>query len=285
VGKRKGDNRWLWTVVCMFGFLSFVPFVWAAVQVRTKPFRTAAIISSVGSAVAFVAAAAGGLLEAAERNQALRESGAPDSVVNATVASGDTWAVWVIAAVWLGSSLYALYLNPEYVQSRARRLGYQSVGSGSVQGVPPPTPSSAWGAPAPSASTMQITNNIYGGVNNVNAQATVVQAGGNVSGVNGGKVDQTATSSGFQAEVVLAFISQYRAALTELDLGSRQAAEAQLDQLEAEISSPEPDEFVVNRLLHTLKALAHHAVSSGVTRAAAAAGSALMATLLSNWPF
>ena len=285
MGKRKGDHRWLWTVICMFGFLSFVPFLWAAVQVRTKPFRTAAIISSVGSAMAFAAAAVGGLFEAAERTQTLRESGAPDSVVDATVASGDTWAVWVVVAVWLGSGLYALYLNPEYVQWRARRLGHQYVGGGSVQGVPPPTPSSAWGAPAPSASTMQITNNIYGGVNNVNAQATVVQAGGNVSGVNGGKVDQTATSSGLQAEVVLAFISQYRAALTDLDPGSRQAAEAQLDQLEAEISSPEPDEGVVNRQLHTLKALAHHAVASGLTKAAATAGSALMATLLSTWPF
>jgi hypothetical protein len=102
---------------------------------------------------------------------------------------------------------------------------------------------------------MHVTNNIYGGINNVNAQATVVQAGGNVRGVNGGKVEQSATSSGLQAEVVLAFISQYSAALNELEPGSRRAAEVQLDQLAMEMTSSAPNEDVVSQHLHTLRLL------------------------------
>lgn len=284
MGKHKGDHRWLWTVVCTFGMFSFVPFVWAAVQVRGKRFSTAAIVSSVGAAIAFTSASVGGLFEAAEQAQTLRESGVPESVVKASVARGDAWAYWVIVAVWLGSSLYALYLNPEYVQWRSRRLGHQSLSGGSVPPFSPPAAPTSWIAPAPSTSTVQITNNIYGGVNNVNAQANVVQAGGNVKGVHGGKVEQSATSWGVQPEVVLAFISQYRAALVEMDHGSRQVAEVQLDQLAAEMRSAEPDEVVVNRHLHTLKALAHHAVASGAAKAAAVAGSTLMATLLDGWP-
>jgi len=205
--------------------------------------------------------------------------------VEAAGVSGDAWASWVFAAVWLGLSLYALYLNPEYVRWRASRLGNRGVSGGSVQNAPPPVPSTAWAAPGPSASTVQITNNIYGGTNNVNAQATAIQSGGSVMGINGGKVEQSATSTGLQAEVVLAFINQYRAALLELDDRSRRAAEAQLDQLAAEMTSQEPDEDAVNQHLHTLKALAHHAVASGVTKAAMTAGSALMSTLLSSWPF
>jgi len=181
--------------------LSFLPFIWAAIQVRTKSFRTAAIISSVGSATVFVSAAAGGFFEAAEQEQKLRDSGVPDSVVEAAGASGDAWASWVFAAVWLGLSLYALYLNPEYVRWRASRLGNRGVGGGSFQNAPPPVPSTAWAAPWPSASTVQITNNIYGGTNNVNAQATAIQSGGSVMGINGGKVEQSATSTGLQAEV------------------------------------------------------------------------------------
>ncbi len=283
MGKRKGDHRWLWTVVCTFGMLSFVPFIWAAIQVRTKSFRTAAIVTSLGSAAAFVSATAGGLFEAAEQSQKLRDAGVPDSVVEATVVRGAAWAYWVLAALWLGSSLYALYLNPEYVRWRAGRLGSQGVG-GSAQHIPP-APLSARVSPAPLAPTAQITNNFYGGSNNVNAQATAVQSSGNVTGINSGKIEQTATSTGFQAGEVLAFIDQYRAALVELDYGSRQAAEAQLDQLAVEMTSDAPDEAVVSRHLHTLRALAHHAVASGVTKAAAVAGSALMSTLLGNWPF
>lgn len=289
VSKRKGDNRWLWTVICLFGLLSFVPFVWAAVQVRTRRFVTAAIVNTVGSAAAFGAASLGGILESAERAQTLRESGVPDAVVDATVERGDAWAYWVVVAVWLGSSLYALYLKPEYVQWRTRHMGPQNVIGWPSQHIPPPPPphpsSRVWGAPEPSASTVQITNHIYGGVNNVNAQATVVQAGGNVKGVNGGRVDQSAVSSGLQPEVVLAFISRYRAALAELDPDSRQAAEAELALLAVAISSPQPDEAMVNRQLLTLKALAQQAIASGAAKAAATAGSALMATLLSNWPF
>ncbi len=285
MSKRKGDHRWLWTVVGTFGMLSFIPFIWAAIQVRTKSFRTAAIINSLGSATVFAAAAVGGVFEAAEQTENLRAAGVPDSVLEAAGVRGAAWASWVFAAVWLGSSLYALYLNPEYVRWRASRLGHQGVGDGPVPHVPPPAPLSAWASPAPTASAVQITNNIYGGVNNVNAQATAVRAGGNVSGINGGKVEQSATSTGLQADVVLAFINQYRAALIELDDGSRRAAEAQLDQLAAEMRSPEPNEESVKGHIHTLKALAHHAISSGATKAAAAAGSALMSTLLGSWPF
>ena len=283
MGKRKGDNRWLWTVVCTFGMLSFVPFIWAAVQVRTKSFRTAAIVSSLGSATAFVSASVGGLFEAAEQSQKLRDAGVPDSVVEATVVSGPAWVSWVLMALWLGSSLYALYLNPEYVRWRTGRLGSQGAG-GSAQHIPP-SPLGAWGAPTPLAPTAQVTNNFYGGSNNVNAQAAAVQSSGNVEGIHSGRIEQSATSTGFQADVVLAFIDQYRAALVELDHGPRQAAEAQLDQLAVEMTSGAPDEVVVSRHLHTLKALAHHAISSGGTKAAAAAGSALMSSLLGAWPF
>ena len=301
MGKRKGDNRWLWTVVCTFGMLSFVPFIWAAIQVRTKRFGTAAIINIVGSATVFVAAALGGVFEAAEQTEKLRDAGASESAVEAAGLNGDAWASWVFVAVWLGSSLYALYLNPEYVQWRASRLGQQGVDSGPASSIPPPAPprawvpggsaqhvpppANAWAGHVPAAPSVQITNNIYGGVNNVNSQATTVQAGGNVSGVNGGRVKQSATSTGLQADAVLAFMAQYRAALLELDDGSRRAAETQLNQLAAEIASPELDEDSVRSHLHTLRALAHHAVASGARGAAAAGGSALMSTLLNNWPF
>jgi len=286
MGKRKGDRRWLWTVVITFGLLSFAPFVWAAIQVRTRRFKTAAVIVSAASAVAIVCAVIGGLFEAAQRSQSLREAGVPDDVVAATVAPGDAWATWVIAGVWLGTCLYALYLNPEYLEWRARRLGGENVAVVPTYYPSPQTPSHSWAAPQPmTPPVQQITNHIYGGTNNVNAQATVVQAGGDVRGVNGGKVAQSASSAGLEPEVVLAFISQYRAALRELDVGSRQAAEAQLDQLSVEMASSAPDEAIVSRNIHTLKALAHHAVTSGLTRAAATAGSAMMATLLNNWPF
>lgn len=285
MGKRKGDRRWLWTVVVSFGLLSFVPFVWAAIQVRTKRFKTAAVIVSAVSGVAIVCAVIGGFFAAAQRSQSLREAGVPDDVVAATVAPGDAWATWVIAGVWLGTCLYALYLNPEYLEWRARRLGGQNLDAVPTYYPSPQTQSQPWAAPQPMTPPVQITNHIYGGTNNVNAQATVVQAGGDVREVNGGKVAQSASSAGLEPEAVLAFISQYRAALRELDVGSRQAAEAQLDQLSVELASSAPDEAIVRRNIHTLKALAHHAVTSGLTKAAATAGSALMATLLNNWPF
>ena len=132
---------------------------------------------------------------------------------------------------------------------------------------------------------MHIAQYIYGGNNNVSAHATAVQSGGDVTGINGGMVEQSATSTGLPADAVFAFINQYRAALLELDYGSRQAAEAQLDQLAAEMSSDEPDAVVVKGHLHTLRALAHQAATGGATKAAAVAGSALMSTLLNNWPF
>ena len=143
MGKRDGDNRWLWTVVCTFGMLSFVPFIWAAVQIRTKSFRAAAIISSVGSTTVLVSAAVGGIFEAADQAQQLRASGVPDSVVKAAGVRGDAWAYWVFAAVWLGLCLYALYLNPEYVRWRASRLGNRRVSGGSGQNARPPVPLTA----------------------------------------------------------------------------------------------------------------------------------------------
>jgi hypothetical protein len=126
---------------------------------------------------------------------------------------------------------------------------------------------------------------VNGGNNSFSAQATSIQASGDVSGVSGGHIEQSVTSTGLQPEVVLAFISQYRAALTELDRGTQQAAQAHLDQLTNELSAYQPNENAVNQHLHTPKALASHALSAGLAKAASAGGSIAMSALLDQWPF
>jgi hypothetical protein len=280
LGKRKGDNRWLWTVVCTFGLLSFAPFIWAAIQTRSVRFRTAAVVSCVASAVVWISLVASGALAAAEQRQEMRDAGVPDSVLATDGPTGDLWAYWVVAAVWVASSAYALYLNPEYVQWRARRIVDRAASESAQAPFGPFTP-----PPSPTVTpSMQITNNIYGGTNSVNTQGAVVNAGGDVKGVNSGTVEQSTSSEGIEPEVVLALVEQYRTALAELDDDARQLAQRRLDQLALEMAAAEPDQAEVKGHLDSLKAIARQAVTAGAGRAAGAGGVAALSALLSNWP-
>ncbi len=280
LGKQKGDNRWLWTVVGTLGLLSFGPFIWAAIQTRSPRFRTAAVVSCVASVVVWISLVASGALAAAEQRQDLRDAGVPDSVLATDGPTGDPWAYWVLAAVWAASSAYALYLNPEYVQWRARRIGSQTAGE------PAQAPSGPWTPPpAPTtAPSMQITTYIYGGTNSVNNQGAAINAGGDVRGVNSGAVEQSTSSQGVEPEVVLALVEQYRTALAELDHDARQLAQRRLDQLALEMATAEPDQAEVKGHLDSLKAIARQAVTAGAGRAAGAGGVAALSALLSNWP-
>jgi hypothetical protein len=280
LGKRKGDNRWLWTVVCTFGLLSFAPFIWAAIQTRSERFRTAAIVSGVASALVWISLIAGGVFAAADEGQEMRDAGVPDAVVETAGPQGDAWAYWVVAVVWAVTSAYALYLNPEYVQWRARRIGNQAASEFGQPPLgllnPPPPPA---GAPS-----MHITTNIYGGTNSVNTQGAMVNAGGDVTDVNSGAVEQSTSSEGLEPAVILALIEQYRIALVELDHDARHVAEHRLDQLALEMATAEPDEPAVKGHLESVRAIAHQAVMAGAGRAAGAGGAALLSALLSNWP-
>lgn len=131
---------------------------------------------------------------------------------------------------------------------------------------------------------MQITNNIYGGTNSVNTQGAVVNAGGDVMGVNSGAVEQSTSSEGIAPEVILALIERYRTALVELDHDARHVAERRLDQLALEVATAEPNHTAVKGHLDSLKAVARQAVTDGAGRAAAGGGAAMLSALLSNWP-
>jgi len=282
VGKQKGDNRWLWTVVCTMGLLSFAPFIWAAIQTRSARFRTAAIVNSVGSAIVWMSLVLSGALAAAEQTREMREAGVPDSIVEASGPTGDSWAYWVVAAVWAASSAYALYLNPQYVQWRSRRIGDGIAAQ--PQRAPAAPLTAAPPQPPAAAPYMNITNNIYGGTNSVNTQGALVNAGGDVNDVNSGAVEQSTSSEGLEPEVVMALIEQYRRALAELDDERRQMAKDHLDQLALEMATAEPQQEAVKGHLDSLKAIAHQALTTGAGRAAGAGGVALFSTLLSNWP-
>jgi hypothetical protein len=223
------------------------------------------------------------MFEAAEQRAKLRAAGVPESVIGATDSSTPSWATWVIAGIWIGMSLYALYLNPEYVRWRAARIGRSSEIRPS-QASAFATQPTAWSPPVPHGSVVQYIT-VNGGDNNFNTQSTSVQAGGNVSGISGSHVEQSATSAGLPTEVLLAFIDQYRAALTGLDVGTQHAAEPRLKQLAAEVTAAQPNGAVINQNLQTLKALAHHALSAGIAKAATTGGSAAMSALLAQWPF
>ena len=106
-------------------------------------------------------------------------------------------------------------------------------------------------------------------------------AGGDVSGVHGGTVSQQGSVSGLPIEVVVALMVQYRAALIEMDPGSREQAELVLANLEREIGLPKPDTTAASRHLEMLKAIAQRAVIS----AASGTGTKLVSALLKSWPF
>lgn len=293
---KKGDNRWLWTVVLCFGFLSFAPFIWAAIQTRSARFRTAAIGSSIGSAAAFLAAGIGGIGDAADQRREMEESGVPESVIDASAPSGQAWAYWVVIAVWALSSAYALYLNPEYKAWRDRRANsqpttpaaetapttspiYQPIPRGYPPIAPPPP-----AAPTDSPS-IHYTMNIYGGTNSVNNQGAVVRADGDVHDVLNGSVEQSTSSQGFEPAIVAALIAEYRTALIELNHEVRHDAEHRLDQLESEIALASPNQDAVKGHLDSLKAIAKSAVTAGAGRAVGAGGVALLSSVLGNWPF
>jgi hypothetical protein len=278
---KHSEHRWVWVVVCCFGAFAFVPFLWAAVQVRTRNFWNAAIVSCVGSAASWVALSTGGLFAAADQRDALKAAGVPAEVVDQTGISGATWAYVVLFAAWGGTSLYALYLNPEYLSwRRFRREGYHPAQAAA------PTEWSPGGSRRDSSSppireqkrrAVPLVN--WRGTVNVHEQ--VVNAGGDVSGVHAGTVSQQGSVSGLQVEAVVALMAQYRAALIEMDPSSRQQAELALANLESEISLPQPDTTVASRQLEVLKAIAQRAV----VLAASGAGAQLVTALLKSWTF
>ncbi len=276
-----GGHRWVWVVVGCLGAFAFVPFLWAAVQVRTRNFRNAAIVSCVASTASWVALTAGGLFAAADQREALEEAGVPDEVIDQAGISGATWAYVVLFAVWGGTSLYALYLNPEYLSwRRSGRDGYASHQSAAL--TPP-----AHGGPLRDSSpplTREQRPRAVPLINwrgTVNVHEQVVHAGGDVTGVHGGTVSQRGSVSGMSVEAVLALVAQYRTALIEMDPSSRQEAELILANLEREILLPQPDTTAASRHLEMLKAIAQRAVIS----AASGTGTKFVSALLKSWPF
>lgn len=277
----RGGHRWVWVVVGCLGAFAFVPFLWAAVQVRTRNFRNAAIVSCVASTAAWVALTAGGLFAAADQRNALEDAGVPDEVIDQAGISGSTWAYVVLFAAWGGTSLYALYLNPEYLSWRRFRRDGDTPHQAATLTVSPR------GGPQRDSSPPRIREQKPRAVPLINWRGTVniheqvVQAGGDVSGVHGGTVSQQGSVSGLPIEVVVALMVQYRAALIEMDPGAREQAELVLANLEREIGLPKPDTTAASRHLEMLKAIAQRAVIS----AASGTGTKLVSALLKSWPF
>ncbi len=274
-------HRWVWAVVGCVGALSFIPFLWAAVQVRTRKFWNAAIVSCVVSAASWVALTAGGLFAAADQRKALEAAGIPDEVVDQAGIGGAAWANVVLLAAWVGTGLYALYLNPEYLfWRRSRQDGYTPQQPATL---PPPGQSGQGRYSSPPIIHEQKPRAVplinWRGTVNVHEQ--VVHAGGNVSGVHGGTVSQQGSVSGLPIEAVVALMAQYRAVLIEMDPDSRQQAELVLADLERAISLPKPDTTAASRHLELLKAIAQRAVIS----AASGTGAKLVSALLKSWPF
>lgn len=220
----------------------------------------------------------GGLFEAADRREELRTAGVPDEVIDQAGIGGATWANVVLLAAWGGTILYALYLNPDYQSWRWWRR-QQSDLQFSTTHAQVGQQAGAWPPPPPQRKPRVVPFINWRGTVNVHEQN--VQAGGDVNGVHGGTVSQQGSVSGLPIEVVVALMAQYRAALIEMDPGSRQEAELVLASLDRAISLPHPDTDAASRHLETLKMIAQRAAVS----AAAGAGAKLLWSLLESWPF
>ncbi|MFT4009183.1 MAG: helix-hairpin-helix domain-containing protein [Nocardioidaceae bacterium] len=109
---RLRHSVWLLPAILCCGLLSFISFIYAAIRVRTKKFWTAALISSIGSAIAWTAVA---LL-----------SETSDEVGGATATKageGGSWGAGIAIAIWAGLLVYGLFLNRDYLRWRAAQEG------------------------------------------------------------------------------------------------------------------------------------------------------------------